>query len=74
MDNLAHKMLHTYEKMNPINPTFEYSRMQNLAQISTNQYKMAYFAKWCDLSWNFSYLFGLFPLVTQVNTHLNEIT
>ena len=24
MDNLAHKMLHTFEKMDPINPTFEY--------------------------------------------------
>jgi len=23
MDNLAHKMLHTFEKMDPINPTFE---------------------------------------------------
>lgn len=22
-DNLAHKMLHTFEKMDPINPTFE---------------------------------------------------
>ena len=23
MDNLAHKMLHTFKKMDPINPTFE---------------------------------------------------
>jgi len=23
MDNLAHKMLHTFEKMDPINPTFD---------------------------------------------------
>ena len=23
MDNLAHKMLHTFEKMDAINPTFE---------------------------------------------------
>ena len=23
MDNLAHKILHTFEKMDPINPTFE---------------------------------------------------
>lgn len=26
-----------------------------------------------DLRQNFGYLFGLFPFVTQVNTHLNEI-
>lgn len=56
MDNLAHKMLHTFEKMDPINPTFEP-------------------IDWCDvdLRQNFGYLFGLFPFVTQVNTHLNEI-
>jgi hypothetical protein len=50
MDNLAHKMLHTFEKMDPINPTFELFRLKHevfdLRQIS------------------FSYLFGLVPFVT----------
>ena len=59
MDNLAHKMLHTLEKMDPINPTFEYLRFKVCMEL--------------DLRQNFGYLFGLFPFVTQVNTHLNEI-
>lgn len=61
MDNLAHKMLHTFEKMDPINPTFE-------PVIICNKLLVEF-----DLRQNFGYLFGLFPFVTQVNTHLNEI-
>jgi len=30
MDNLAHKMLHTFEKMDPINPTFELGSTSNV--------------------------------------------
>jgi len=63
MDNLAHKILHTFEKMDPINPTFELifklavvTRIDNLIKREVN---------------SFGYLFGLVPFVTQVNTHLN---
>ena len=60
IDNLAHKILHTFEKMDAINPTFE--RIDILKIIWLNM-----------LFFNFNHLFGLVPFVTQVNTHLNWI-
>jgi hypothetical protein len=41
MDNLAHKMLHTFEKMDAINPTFEKTRTCTsiLIKDQTNQTK-----------------------------------
>jgi len=33
MDNLAHKMLHTFEKMDAINPTFEKTRQDKDTSI-----------------------------------------
>ena len=58
MDNLAHKILHTFEKMDPINPTFE-------AVIICNKLLVEF-----DLRQNFGYLFGLFPFVTQFSTSI----
>jgi hypothetical protein len=35
MDNLAHKMLHTFEKMDPINPTFELIGLEEMFCFKT---------------------------------------
>jgi len=34
MDNLAHKMVHTLEKMDAINPTFELMKFEKLIEHS----------------------------------------
>ena len=58
MDNLAHKMLHTFEKMDPINPTFE---VFWFVRLFTWMGVVGEF----DLRQNFGYLFGVIWTICQ---------
>lgn len=82
MDNLAHKMLHTFEKMDAINPTFE-NWISNIEDHGPRDEDIEYRRSWRhedhqyvieDISTPLTNMLGFScPFVFQVNTHLNLI-
>jgi hypothetical protein len=57
---LAHKIVHTFEKMDTINPTFELVLRFGLRDLFKN-----------ISSSTLTIYSGCYPFVSQVNTHLN---
>ena len=79
IDNLAHKILHTFEKMDAINPTFDDVRREQVGEIEkgkptsrceTIEGGSILEAKWrwsnedkIHVFFNFNHLFGVRPFV-----------